>query len=64
MLELGRDPDFPEKPLSAQTRSQVGTEHLDRHPTAVLLIASQEHGGHPALPDRTLQGVAAGQRFR
>ena len=62
MLEPGRDGDFPKKPLGAQGRGQVGAKDLHRHLAAVLLVASQEDGGHATLADRTLEGVPTGQR--
>jgi hypothetical protein len=59
MVQLGRDADFAEKPLGADSCAEVGTQHLQRHVTIVLEIARQVDRRHAATTDLSPHLVAA-----
>ena len=63
MLQVGRGLDLRQEALRAHDGGQLGLEDLERDLAVVLQIAGQIHEGHPALPQLSLEGVAAGQRF-
>jgi len=47
--------------VRAERRRDLGAEDLDGDGAAVPEIAREVHGGHPAAPQLTLEGVAVGQ---
>ena len=60
--EPGGQLDFPEEPLGAERGGDLGAEHLDGDGAAVPEIAREVHGGHAAVSQLALEGVAVGQR--
>ena len=61
MVQPGGEPDFIEKPLSAEHGADVRPQHLDRHLAIVLRVAREVHGRHPTLADHPLDGVAVAE---
>ena len=60
VLELGGGLDLGEEALVSQSGSQLGTEHLHSNPAAMPQVPREIDGGHAALPELPLDGVAAG----
>ena len=61
MLKVGGGPDFPQEPLGAEHRGQLGPEHLDGDLAVVLAVVGQVDGGHAALAQLALDLVGIGQ---
>jgi hypothetical protein len=62
MLELGRELDLAEEALGAERGGELGPEHLEGDQSLVPEVPREVNGGHAALPELALDGVAAGQR--
>src|SRR5438034_9509814 len=62
-LERGRDLDLAQETLGTDRGAEIGSEHLDRHLTAVLQVVGEIDRGHSSLTQRALQAVAVGQRL-
>jgi len=61
MPQVGRRGDLTQEAVVAQDSGELGTDHLDRHTTLVLLVAREKHGGHPASAEQGLDCIAPGQ---
>jgi hypothetical protein len=61
-LELRGGPDFPEEPVAADGRAELGPEDLDGDLAAVPEVAGEVDRGHAALADQTLDLVAVAER--
>ena len=48
MLEVGRDLDLVEEPLTTQHRGELRPEHFDGDVAVVLQVVGQVDRGHPA----------------
>ena len=59
MLELGRRLDFGQEPFGTNDGSQFGLKHLQRDLAFVLEVVCHVDGGHPALAQFWLNGLAA-----
>ena len=62
MVELGRYPDLPQKPLPPQDLGQAGVEHLERDIAVVLEIVREIDHRHAAVANLALDGVTILQR--
>jgi hypothetical protein len=62
MGESCRDVDLAQEPLRAQRRRQLRRQHLQRHLAVVFPVRGEVHGGHAALSELPLDGVAARKR--
>ena len=62
MSEPGRDFYFPQEPLAADHRGQLGTQDLQRDPAVVLDVLGEIDRSHPARAELTLDPVAVGER--
>ena len=62
MLECRDRPDLAHEPLGADHGGELGAEHLDGDPPAVLQVLGQVDRRHPALPQLALDLVPIGQR--
>jgi len=58
--KLGRDLDFPDKPLGAQCCGEFRPKDLDRYLAAVLSVLSEVDGRHPAAAELALEKVSVG----
>jgi hypothetical protein len=61
VLQAGAEPDLAEEPPGAQRLRQVGMEHLERDRPIMPEVVRQEHRGHTAASELTLDPVAVGQ---
>ena len=61
MLQLGGDPDLPQKAVGTDRDGQVGMENLERDGAVVADVARQKDGGHTALSQLPLHVVPVGQ---
>ena len=61
MLEVRGDAHFAQEAVGAEHGGEVGPQDLDRHLAVVPRIVGEVDGGHPALPELTLDGVAVGE---
>jgi hypothetical protein len=61
MVELGRNPDLPQKPFGAQLGRDLLPEDLDGDRTIVPDVLGQVDGRHPPTPDLTLEHVAVAE---
>jgi hypothetical protein len=58
-MERRRRLDLGQEALGSDDGRQLGLEHLERDLTLVLHVVGQEHRGHAALTEFTLDAVAA-----
>src|SRR5205085_985086 len=58
VLQVRRDADLAEEPLSAEYGTQLWTQHLERDFAIVPDVGRQVHGGHAAGTKLTLDFVA------
>jgi hypothetical protein len=63
VVELAQDLDLTGEAVGAERGCQVGIEDLHRDLPPVPHVLADEHGGHSALADLTLDLVAIWQRF-
>lgn len=56
-----RIPDLPGEAVSPERRGELRPEHLQGHPTVVLQVSRQIHGGHPAATELPLDVVSLGE---
>ena len=61
VLQHGGKLDLAQEALGAERGGQLGPEHLHGDVALVPEIAREVHGGHAALPELALDGVAVGQ---
>ena len=62
VLELRREANFTQEPISAQDGSELGTQHLERDRAVVLPVAGEIDRRHPAVAELALDRVAVGER--
>ena len=60
-VELGGGLDLAQEPVGAEGGRQLGPQDLERDLAVVLEVAGEVDGGHPALPELALDGVAVGE---
>jgi hypothetical protein len=58
VLQPGGDRDLPLKPLGTERRRELGPQHLERHPAAVLAVLGEVDHGHPAPSQLPLEVIA------
>ena len=58
MIQVGGDLDLGQEPFGTDNRSQLRLQDLEGHLAVVLDVLGQVHGGHPALTQLTLDGIA------
>jgi hypothetical protein len=63
MLEPGSSADFPEEPLSAERRGELGVQQLERNLPIVAEILGEPDSRHPATAELALEPVAVAQGF-
>jgi hypothetical protein len=61
MLQPGAEPDLPEEARRAERGGELGTHDLERDGPVVLQVMSQPDGGHTAVSELALEGVAVGE---
>src|SRR4051812_2806628 len=61
MMQPRRNLDLSQKPLGPNGRGEFGAQHLHRHPTAVLQVFREVHGGHSSLAQLANDAVAVGE---
>ena len=59
MLQIRSGLDLGQEPLGSQDCSEVGLQDLQGDSALMLQVVGQVHGGHSALTELTLDGVAA-----
>jgi len=64
VLQVGRNLDLLEEPLTAQDRGEFGTQDLERHLPVVLYVLGEVHGGHAAGAELAHNGVTIGEGRR
>ena len=61
MAQAGGDLDLAEEALGADGAGQLGSEELHRDDRSVLQVLCKVDGGHSAMTELTLDGVAIGE---
>ena len=62
VLQVGRGLDLGEEPLGADHGGEFRPQHLDRYFALVPDVVCEVDGGHAALAELPLDGVAVGER--
>jgi hypothetical protein len=57
MVEVGDDPDLAKEAFGSERGGQLGAQHLDRHVSLVLEVASEIHRPHPTGTEAPLHSV-------
>lgn len=56
-MQVGGDPDFLQKPLSAQYGSELGVKNFDRDFAIMFLVVGQIDGGHATASELPLDYI-------
>src|SRR5690349_25087421 len=61
VVQVCRGPDLGEEPVGTDNGGKLGAQDLDGDFPVVPQVLGEIDGGHPALPELAVDGIAAGQ---